>query len=106
MPVNESDEEWRIRRGKRMAEMAKYEDDWPFAYALASLLLIHGDGIELTRIATKRRQRKGRVVMWPDAENRNVGKRMWEAQAGAARHCFDGQTMLYFKFWALIVFND
>ena len=89
-----------------MAEMAKYEDDWPFAYALASLLLIHADGIELTRIATKRRQRKGRVVMWPDAENRNVGKRMWEAQAGAARHCFDGQTMLYFKFWALIVFND
>ena len=89
-----------------MAEMAKYEDDWPFAYALASLLLIHPDGIELTRIATKRRQRKGRVVMWPDAENRNVGKRMWEDQAGAARHCFEGQTMLYFKFWALIVFDD
>ena len=106
MPVNESDEEWRIRRGKRTAVMAKYEDEWPFAYALASLLLIHADGIELTRIATKRRQRKGRVVMWPDAENRNVGKRMWEAQAGAARHCFDGQTMLYFKFWALIVFDD
>ena len=89
-----------------MAEMAKYEDDWPFAYALASLLLIHPDGIELTRIATKRSQRTGRVVMWPNAENRNVGKRMWEAQAGAARHCFDGHTMLYFKFWALIVFND
>ena len=106
MPVNESDEEWRIRRGKRTAEMAKYEDEWPFAYALASLLLIHGDGIELTSIATKRRKRKGVVVMWPNAENRNVGKRMWEAQAGAARHCFEGQTMLYFKFWALIVFND
>ena len=106
MPVNESDEEWRIRRGKRMAAMAKYEDEWPFAYALASLLLIHAGGIELTRIATKRTQRKGVVLMWPNAENRNVGKRKWEDQAGAARHCLDGHTMLYFKFWVLIVFND
>ena len=111
MPVNESDEEWRIRRGKRMSQMAKYKHEWPFAYALASLLLSHGDGVDLTRHA-KTRKRKARqpsndtVVLWPVAENRNVSKRMWESQAMAARHCLDGNTMLYFKFWVLCTQPD
>ena len=108
--VNNSDEEWSIRRDKRLAEMAKYEDKWPFAYALASLLQTHDDNIGLIRRTwIKNKQRKGRMLPWPNPENRNVGKRMWESQAGAARHCLDGSAILYFKFWALctgVMTND
>ena len=105
-PINTCNEEWRIRKAKRTVTMAAYEDRWPFGCALASLLLSHGDGVDLTRHA-KTRKRKARqpsndtVVLWPVAENRNVSKRMWESQAMAARHCLDGNTMLYFRFWLL-----
>ena len=99
--VNTSDEEWRIRKEKRTFIMATMQNTWPLGYALASLLQTHGDGIELTRIATVQKQRNGCVLLWPSAENRNVSKRMWEMQAGAARHCLEGNAMLYFKFWAI-----
>ena len=103
--VNIVDEEWRIRKEKRTYEEWRMQNKWPLGYALASLLQIHGDGIDLTRIATVKKKRKkesnGCVLLWPSAENRNVSKRMWEMQAGAARHCLEGNAMLYFKFWAL-----
>ena len=105
-PPNTCDEEWRIRKAKRIDQMAAYEDKWPFGFALASLLQTVGDGVDLRRHAKtgKRKVRKpsnDTVVLWPYAENRNVSKRMWESQAMAARHCLDGNTMLYFKFWVL-----
>ena len=109
-PVNLSDEEWRIRKTKRTRQMAVYERNWPFAWALASLLQTHGDGFELTRSERTRKQKREKttngVLLWPSAENRNVSKRMWESQAMAARHCLDGNTMLYFKFWVLCTQPD
>ena len=99
--VNTSDEEWRIRKEKRMVTMMTYHNKWPLGCALVSLLQIHGDQIDLRRIATAKKQSNGSVLLWPSAENRNVSKRMWEMQAGAARHCLEGNAMLYFKFWAL-----
>ena len=105
--VNIVDEEWRIRKEKRMVTIATYQNRWPLGYGIASLLQDEGDVIELTRIATVQKKRKkesnGCVLLWPSAENRNVSKRMWEMQAGAARHCLEGNAMLYFKFWALCV---
>ena len=101
-----SDEEWRIRKEKRMLTMATYQNKWPLGCALASLLQIHGDVIQLTRIATAKKESNGCVLLWPNAENRNVSKRMWESQAGAARHCLQGNAMLYFKFWALCTQRD
>ena len=108
--VNTCDEEWRIRKAKRTVQMAAYEDKWPFACALASLLQTHGDGVELTRKERTRKQKREKttngVLLWPIAENRNVSKRMWESQAMAARHCLDHGTMLYFKFWVLCTQPD
>ena len=104
-PVNTCNEEWRIRKAKRTVQMAAYEDRWPFACALASFLLSNGDGVDLTRHAKTRKQ-KATVVLWPVAENRNVSKRMWESQAMAARHCLDGNTMLYFQIWVLCTQPD
>ena len=105
-PVNTCNEEWRIRKAKRTVTMAAYEDEWPFACALASLLISHGDGVDLTHHAKTRKRKvrqpsKDTVVLWPVAENRNVSKRMWESQALAAKHCLKGNTMLYFRFWLL-----
>ena len=103
--VNIVDEEWRIRKEKRMFTIATYQNRWPLGYGIASLLQDEGEVIELTRLATVKKKRKkesnGCVLLWPSAENRNVSKRMWEMQAGAARHCLEGNAMLYFKFWAL-----
>ena len=108
--MNIVDEEWRIRKEKRMATIATYQNRWPLGYGIASLLQDEGDVIELTRIATVKKKRKkesnGCVLLWPSAENRNVSKRMWESQTGAARHCLEGNTMLYFKFWALCTQRD
>ena len=53
--VNIVDEEWRIRKEKRMITMATYQNRWPLGCALASLLQDHGDVIELTRIATAKK---------------------------------------------------
>ena len=110
-PVNTCNEEWRIRKAKRTVQMAAFEAGWPFACALASLLQTHGDGVDLTRHAKTRKQETRKpsndtVVLWPYAENRNVSKRMWESQAMAARHCLDGNTMLYFRFWVLCTQPD
>ena len=103
--VNIDDEEWRIRKEKRMNTIATYQKRWPLGYGIASLLQDEGEVIELTRLATVKKKRKkesnGCVLLWPSAENRNVSKRMWEMQASAARHCLEGNAMLYFKFWAL-----
>ena len=104
--VNIVDEEWRIRKEKRMVTMMTYHNKWPLGCALVSLLQIHGDQIDLRRIATAKKQSNGSVLLWPSAENRNVSKRMWESQAGAARHCLDENAMLYFKFWALCTQRD
>ena len=101
--VNSIDDEWQTRRNKRLAQMAKYQMEWPFAFALALCLQTHGEWIELNRKAIKKVHNNGRMLLWPNPENRNVSKRMWNDQNIAAKHCLNSSAKLYFDFWAFCV---
>lgn len=101
--VNSIDDEWQTRRNKRLVQMAKYQMRWPFAFALALCLQTHGEWIELNRKAIKKVHNNGRMLLWPNPENRNVSKRMWNDQNIAAKHCLKSSAKLYFDFWAFCV---
>jgi hypothetical protein len=94
--LNASYIEWRKRLIKRWGAATSVETrDW-FPISIALLLQANNVYIELSyrhKLATSANE-----VGWPTPGNRNVGKRGWEAQIGAARYHLRNASV-YFTFW-------
>ena len=88
--LNASYREWRIRLIKRWGAATDVETrDW-FPISIALLLQANSVYIEMSY--------RHKLRMWPTPGNRNVGKRGWEAQIGAARYHLRNASV-YFTFW-------
>ena len=88
--LNASYIEWRIRLTKRWGAATDVETrDW-FPISIALVLQANSVYIDLSY--------HQKLWMWPTPGNRNVSKRKWEAQIGAARYNLRN-ALVYFTFW-------
>ena len=88
--LNASYIEWRIRLTKRWGAATDVETrDW-FPISIALVLQANGVHIEIDS--------RDKSLVWPETRNRDVSKRRWEAQLGAARVCLRSASV-YFAFW-------
>ena len=88
--MNSSNSEWRIRRVKPWEAATDIEARYCFPISIALVLQANAVYIELNY--------QHKLMMWPTPGNRNVSKRHWESQIGAARYNLRN-ALVYFTFW-------
>ena len=88
--MNASYREWRKRLIRRWKEATDAESQFWMALSIALVLRANCIYIEMCP--------QDKSLVWPETRNRDVSKRRWEAQLGAARVCLRSAAV-YFAFW-------
>ena len=88
--LNASHRDWRTRLIKRWEGAKDVESRFWVPLSIALVLQANGVYIEIDS--------RDKSLVWPETRNRDVSKRRWEAQLGAARVCLRSASV-YFAFW-------
>lgn len=88
--MNASYRDWRRRLITRWKGATDVESQCWVQLSIALVLQANGIYIEMSP--------QDKSLAWPETRNRDVSKRRWEAQLGAARVCLRSASV-YFAFW-------